>query len=212
MLIFAFSAAFVGLVHSLAPGHWLPVVLVSKARKWNTRTALLGAAVTAAGHVLISLVLGLVALEVGAHYFAQHEEGIESYAGLAVAVFGVLYALNSYFRHARCHGHEHHGPAPDRRKSPFVFLFTIGLSPCVAVLPVFAAAAPVGTVAVVVAMIGFVAGVLVALLSATLLATTSVVKLDHPILEHYGDVITGVTVAMMGTLIFFRPDWLHFGG
>jgi cadmium resistance protein CadD (predicted permease) len=82
----------------------------------------------------------------------------------------------------------------------------------VAVLPVFAAAAPVGTVAVVVAMIGFVAGVLVALLSATLLATTSVVKLDHPILEHYGDVITGVTVAMMGTLIFFRPDWLHFGG
>ena len=212
MLIFAFSAAFVGLVHSLAPGHWLPVVLVTKARKWNTRTALLGATVTAAGHVLISLLLGVAALEVGAHYFARHEERIESYAGLFVAVFGILYALNSYFRHSHCHGHEHHGPSPDRRRSPFVFLFTIGLSPCVAVLPVFAAAAPVGTGAVVMAMVGFVGGVLLALISATTLATTSAVKLDHPILEHHGDVITGVTVALMGTLIFFRPEWLHFGG
>jgi hypothetical protein len=28
-------------------------------------------------------------------------------------------------------------------------------------------------------------------------------KLDHPILEHYGDVITGVAVALLGVFFFF---------
>ena len=212
MLIFAVSAAFVGLVHSLAPGHWLPVVLMSKSKKWSLKTSLLGAVVAAAGHVMISLALGVAALELGAHLLIGQEEGIERYAGLAVAVFGLIYAATSYRKHSHCHGHEHHGPAPDRRKSPFVFLFTIGLSPCVAVLPVFAAAAPVGTGAVVLAMVGFVAGVLAAILSATWLATASSVKLDHPILEHHGDLITGGAVALMGLILFLSPEWLHFGG
>jgi hypothetical protein len=150
-------------------------------------------------------------LEAGSHFFVSHEEGIEQAAGLIVAVFGLLYAAYSWKRHSHCHGHEHHGPSPDPKKTPFLFLFTIGLSPCVAVLPVFAAAAPVGTGAVLSAMIGFVGGVLIAMLSATGLATFSALKLDHPIFEHHGDVITGLGVALMGLLLFVHPEWLHFG-
>jgi hypothetical protein len=60
-------------------------------------------------------------------------------------------------------------------------------------------------------MIGFVGGVLIAMLSATGLATFSAFKLDHPIFEHHGDVITGLGVALMGLLLFVHPEWLHFG-
>jgi nickel/cobalt exporter len=211
MWVFAVSAAFVGLVHSLAPGHWLPVVLMSKSRRWPVRTALLGALVTALGHVMISLALGLAMLELGAHFLSDHEEGIERMAGLGVALFGLAYAAFSYRRHSHCHGHEHHGPTPNRHRAPFVFLFTVGLSPCVAVLPVFAAAAPVGSLALIAAMAGFVGGVLVALLSATGLASLGAVKFDHPVFEHHGDAITGLGVALMGLILFIHPDWLHLG-
>ena len=63
-------------------------------------------------------------------------------AGVILGLF--LFAGYAYFNHSSCHGHTHHGPDPRRdlrvKKTPFLFLFTLGLSPCVAVLPVFAAA------------------------------------------------------------------------
>src|SRR3954468_17498744 len=100
MIILAFSAAFVGLVHSLAPGHWLPVVLMAKTRRWPMKTAMVGAVTAASGHILLSIALGAVPIWIGAHYFSTYEEEIEQYAGLALGAFGLIYAAISYFRHS----------------------------------------------------------------------------------------------------------------
>lgn len=210
MISIVISAAFVGLVHSLAPGHWLPVVLMVKAKRWPVRTAVAGAFVTAAGHVVVSTAVGLLAIGLGARFLSSAamsgamENRIEGYAGLGCIAFGILYALHSVFRHSSCHGHEHHGPDPRRgSKAPFVFLFSLGLSPCVAALPIFAAAAIQGSVVTLVTLIAFSLGVLSALVGATLLVSTGLMKLDHPWLEHYGDVITGGAVALMGAILFW---------
>ncbi len=211
MMVLATSAALVGLIHSLAPGHWLPVVLMGKSRKWSTPHALIGALVTASGHVFISILLGAFALKAGAEILIHHEEWIERYAGLGIAVFGAFYALFSFKRHSHCHGHTHHGPVPkkDSKRSPYAFLFLLGFSPCVAVLPVFVAAAPQGVLAVLVTMMSFAGGVVAALVGATLSVHFGVMKLDHPIFEHYGDVITGAGVFLMGMLLFFVPELFH---
>src|SRR3954454_23077988 len=99
MLILSFSAAFVGLVHSLAPGHWLPVVLMAKSRRWPMRTAVLGASVVAAGHILLSILLGLLSIFVELQFLSRYEEEIERYAGLGLVLFGLIYAGYAYFRH-----------------------------------------------------------------------------------------------------------------
>lgn len=211
MILLASSAAFVGLVHSLAPGHWLPVVLMAKSRKWSIVNALWGALVTASGHVFISILLGALALFVGSELLVSHEEWIERYAGLGVGLFGLIYAIRSFQKHSHCHGHTHHGPQPKKKekKSPYRFLFLLGFSPCVAVLPIFAAAAPQGSFAVALTMLGFAAGVLSALAGATLSVHFGVMKLDHPVFEHYGDVITGAGVFLMGLMLFLTPEWFH---
>jgi cytochrome c biogenesis protein CcdA len=201
-MILALSAAFVGLVHSLAPGHWLPVVLMAKARRWPLKTALLGALIAASGHIFLSIILGVVSIWIGAHFFSQYESEIERYAGLALAVFGLAYAAFAFFRHSSCHGHTHHGPDPKGKKAPFLFLFSLGFSPCVAVLPVFAAAASEGSLVTVITLIAFAIGVLISLLGATLVVSLGLIKLDHPLLEHYGDVITGMGVAILGVVLF----------
>ena len=51
----------------------------------------------------------------------------------------------------------------------------------------------------------FFTSVLRALVGATALVTLGIAKLDHPLLEHHGDVITGLGVAAMGVAIFFLP-------
>ncbi|MBY0470450.1 hypothetical protein K2X30_04715 [bacterium] len=211
-LIFALSAAAVGFVHSLSPGHWLPVVLVAKSRKWSPGMATLGALALASGHILLSLILGIVGLEIGSTLILQHHEAtIERYGAILVIVFGAIYAFIAYRRHSSCHGHGHHGPdAPKGPKyqssrSVLLFLFSLGFSPCIAVFPVFAAAAMKGTATLVIAMAAFALSVVGALVLAAQLAVHGLTKLDHPVLEHYGDLITGLCVIGLGAFLYFFP-------
>ncbi len=207
MIILSLSTAFfVGLVHSLAPGHWLPVVLMAKVRHWPLKTAIIGASVTAFGHILLSSALGLLSGWIGVQFLSQSEAQIESYAGLALGSFGLVYAAYAYYRHAQCHGHTHHGPDPQGRKTPFFFLFTLGLSPCIAVIPVLATAASEGVANALLTSLSFSLGVLTSLIGSTLLVTLGLLKLDHPLFEHYGDVITGLGVATMGVIVFFTAQ------
>lgn len=204
MTVLVMSAAFVGLVHSLSPGHWLPVVMMTKARRWPVSTAMLGAFVAASGHIILSVALGLLASEVEAKVLMRQESNIERYSGLVLLAFGTIYAWVAYRRHGHCVGHSHHGPeVPKKTKGPFMFLFSVGFSPCVAALPVFAAAALHGSAPLFLSVAAFSVGVLAALMGATALVSLGMWKLDHPILEHYGDVITGVAVALLGVFFFF---------
>ena len=203
MVVIAASAALVGLIHSLAPGHWLPVVLMAKARRWPMRTAILGASIVAAGHILLSTFLGLLSIYLELQFLSQYEEQIERYTGLGLGVFGLIYAGYAYFRHSSCHGHTHHGPDPKGRRAPYAFLFSLGLSPCIAALPVFVAAGARGPWAIAISIFSFCVGVLCALIGSTVLVSKGLVKLDHPIFEHYGDVLTGLAVTLMGTVLFF---------
>lgn len=205
-MILALSAAFVGFIHSLSPGHWLPVVLIVKARKWDLAQAALGAFIAAAGHIFVSVGLGFIGLVIGKEFFAPYLHELEEHSGMILIFFGLAYAVYSRFSHRHCHGHEHHGPDPRKSgKAPYVFLFGLGFSPCFAVLPVFATAIGAGSGVLFLCMFAFAIGVVVALVGGSLLVSRRLVKLDHPVFEHHGDLITGLGVAAMGLVLVLLP-------
>jgi len=198
------SSALVGFVHSLSPAHWAPVVLLSRGRRWSQARAVTGALVAATGHIIVSIATAVVAIGLGAHFVAEFEELIERYVGLALIFFGLTFSGIAYWNHFRCVGHTHHGPDPrNSEKRPYVFLFLMGFAPCVAVIPVLLSAAPYGTSALALASVTFCIGVIAALVGAVLLVTAGVKWLDHPILEHHGDIISGLSVAALGAILFF---------
>ncbi len=205
-MLIALSAAFVGFIHSLSPGHWLPVVLMVKTRKWNTVQAAWGALIAASGHIFVSVGLGLLGSFIGHSLFAPYLHEVEEHAGLILIICGLSYAIYSRFRHRHCHGHEHHGPDPRvSGKAPYIFLFSLGFSPCFAVLPIFATAIGMGTGVLALTMVFFSLGVIAALLGGSLLVSRGLVKLDHPVFEHHGDLITGIGVAVMGLILVLFP-------
>ncbi len=205
-MLIALSAAFVGLVHSLAPGHWLPVVLMVKTKKWDLAHAAFAAVVAASGHIIVSLALGLAGAIVGKSLFGGQLHELEEHAGGILIFFGLAYAIYSRFQHRHCHGHEHHGPDPKKgKKAPYLFLFSLGFSPCFAVLPIFATAIGMGSAVLVGSMIAFSVGVLLAMVGGSLLVSHGLLKLDHPIFEHHGDLITGLGVAAMGLILVLFP-------
>lgn len=205
MWIVALSAALVGFIHSLAPGHWLPVVLMAKARKWNMRQAIVGASIAALGHILIASGIGIAAHTLGAHFIAEKVEAWEPVAAFCLIVFGVSYSFISLFYHRKCHGHEHHGPVYKEGMLPYFFLFTVGLNPCVAVLPLFAASVGFGGLSLFVTIALFSVGALSASVGGSLLVSKGWLRLDHPLFEHYGETLTGFVVALMGAFLWFFP-------
>ncbi len=205
MLILALTAASVGLIHSLSPGHWLPVVLMAKTRKWDLKTAVFGALVAASGHLFLSILLAIVSILIEGRFLSEYEIEIEKYAGLVLLVVGLIYAGVAGLTHYRCHGHSSVRLGSKGKKAPFFFLFSLGLSPCVAVIPIVAKAVIQGSLCVLVTLISFSGGVILALVGATLLVSLGLLSLDHPVFERYGDMIAGIGVALTGFILFCVP-------
>lgn len=210
MILFGLTAFLVGFVHSLSPGHWLPVVFLVRSKRWGGQHAFFAALVAALGHVTSSVLLGALVFIAGDSVFGKSWNEIEGYTGLILMAFGVLYALLSFRKHSHCHGHEHHGPSYRKGMNPFLFLFSIGLAPCFAVLPVFLAASTSGVGVLASSMGLFSLGVFTAFFLGSYLSVRGHFKLDHPLFEHYGDVLTGVAVFVSGALLLVFPEIFHY--
>ncbi|GET23255.1 sulfite exporter TauE/SafE family protein [Prolixibacter denitrificans] len=104
------TAATLGFVHTaLGPDHYLPFIVLSKARNWSQTKTLWLTFIGGVGHISGSVVLGIagVALGISVHKL----EAIESYRGNMVGwlliAFGVLYSLYGIYKYLKNGGHIH---------------------------------------------------------------------------------------------------------
>src|SRR3954465_5253643 len=97
-----FTVAF---FHAAIPTHWLPFVLVSRARGWKRGKTLAVSALAGLGHVALTSLLGLVI----AWFGFQLEEKVAWFPWLPGGVLLAL-ALFYFWRQATGHGVLHHHP------------------------------------------------------------------------------------------------------
>jgi nickel/cobalt transporter (NicO) family protein len=120
------TAATLGLVHTvIGPDHYLPFIVIGRARNWKLRKTLGVAFLAGLGHILSSVILGFVGIALG--FAVSKLEGVESARGAIAAWlligFGLAYfvwGLRRAWRdkpHAHPHLHDHeedhvhpHGP------------------------------------------------------------------------------------------------------
>jgi sulfite exporter TauE/SafE len=161
ILILAGTAATLGLVHTvIGPDHYLPFIVMSRARRWSLSKTLFISFLCGLGHILSSVVLGFLGIALG--IAVARLKGFESLRGswaawfligfgFAYFVWGLWRAIkNKPHSHLHCHSaeeeHEHvHGHQEDhvhvhsRGKSvsltPWI-LFTIFIfGPCEPLIP-----------------------------------------------------------------------------
>lgn len=106
----AVTAATIGVVHTaIGPDHYLPFVMLSRARGWTARWTALVTLACGLIHVLGSVVLGLVGVAAG--LALRRLEIIESFRGDVAAwsllAFGLVYLVWGVRRARRGHTHSH---------------------------------------------------------------------------------------------------------
>lgn len=110
MYVLIMSAATLGVIHTLlGPDHYLPFIVLSKARNWSRTRTLWITFISGVGHVSGSVVLGLIGIAMGLSI--SRLEAIEASRGSVVGwmliVFGILYSAYGLYKYFRRGAHVH---------------------------------------------------------------------------------------------------------
>lgn len=102
------TVAFVGVLHTIVPDHWAPIVVLARAQGWSTLRTARAAALAGVGHVTTTLLLGALLWLVGAALAARYAHDVSLVSAVALILFG-LWIANGAWRATREHGDDHHG-------------------------------------------------------------------------------------------------------
>ncbi len=110
VIVLAATAAIIGFTHTvLGPDHYLPFIVLSKARQWRHRKTAIVTFLCGVGHVGSSVALGFLGVSLGLALFSL--EAIESFRGSVAAwlllIFGFTYFVWGVHRAVRARRHEH---------------------------------------------------------------------------------------------------------
>lgn len=104
------TAASLGFIHTiLGPDHYLPFIVLSKARNWSQSKTLWITFISGVGHITGSVVLGITGVALGISI--NKLEAIESQRGNIVAwmliAFGISYSIYGIYKYIKKGGHAH---------------------------------------------------------------------------------------------------------
>jgi len=202
----ALAAITVGSLHTLAPDHWVPFAALSRARGWSTGRTIRVTLLCGFGHVTVSALLGLIGLFFGMRMIEAFGRKMEAVAGILLVGFGAAYAVWGLRRAAgrRLHGHLHshydHVHDPDRATAWTLFLL-FSADPCVAVIPLLFAAAPLGALPTIGIVTAYELATLATMTALVLPARAGARRLRAGWLDRFGDALAGTVIAAVGLAV-----------
>lgn len=229
IIVLAGTAATIGLVHTvLGPDHYLPFIVLSKARKWGAGKTALITFLCGVGHILSSVILGFVGIAIGAAIFSI--EAIESFRGeIAIwflIAFGFTYCIWGIHRAFRSRAHEHshvhnngevhshshshiadHTHVHDEKPgsmTPWVLFIIFVFGPCEPLIPLVmypAAEHDMWSVTLVATIFGVTT--IATMLAITLAAYYGLSKISFPKLGRYSHALAGFSILVCGVAVKF---------
>jgi ABC-type nickel/cobalt efflux system permease component RcnA len=231
ILVIAGIAAGIGFVHTLlGPDHYLPFIVIARARQWRLSKTLFVSFLCGLGHVLSSVALGLLGIALGVAVFKL--ERIEAFRGGMAAWlligFGFAYFLwglrravknkphkhihfhadgeehDHHHHHADEHAHVHGLAAKKTNLTPWILFAIFVFGPCEPLIPMIMYPAAKHSVAgVILVATAFGAVTIATMLTIIALASggISFVKLGK--LERYVHALAGAMIFFSGLSVQF---------
>jgi sulfite exporter TauE/SafE len=227
--VLAGTAAAIGFGHTLlGPDHYLPFIVLARARRWGGLKTAVITLLCGVGHILSSVVLGFVGIALGVAVF--NLEAIESFRGEVAAwlllgfgfayfVWGVRRAIRRrphdhvhghangsahLHTHAHAAAHTHIHDSKPGSLTPWVLFIVFLFGPCEPLIPILMYPAAEGSIMGVVAVASIFGVVTIAtMLCVVLAAYYGLSRLHVGKLEQYSHALAGLTILLCGGAIKF---------
>ncbi len=230
MWILVSTAISIGFLHTLlGPDHYLPFIVLAKARKWNNIKTTWITFLCGLGHVLSSVLLGFIGVGLGLAVFKL--EKIESFrgdiAGWMLLALGFTYTVWGIYRlirnkphkhphlhidgHNHIHSHKHknnhlhiHSIKKEENITPWVLFIIFIFGPCEPLIPLLIYPAAKGSIfsAIIVAA-AFSITTIITMIFLVLAGSFGLAKLPLKKIEKYAHVIAGFLIFVSGIAIKF---------
>jgi hypothetical protein len=144
--------------------------------------------------------LGLLALLFGVSLLEAFGRRLESISGLLLIGFGLVYALWGLRRvaHAGLHGQGHH----HHRMTAWSLFALFSLDPCIAVIPLLLADAPLGTTRTLAIVLAYEVAMLATMMALALPARAAVNAVRGPRwIATYADAAAGAAIVAVGVIV-----------
>ncbi|MFH0847162.1 MAG: sulfite exporter TauE/SafE family protein [Chloroflexota bacterium] len=228
VLIIAGTAAFIGLTHAiLGPDHYVPFIVLAKARGWSGLKTLVITFLCGLGHILSSVVLGFIGIALGIAVFRL--EAIESFRGeIAVwllIAFGFTYFIwglhralrNKPHKHVHVHDgelhshihrhtgeHTHVHTSESRTMTPWVLFIVFVFGPCEPLIPlIMYPAARHNMLAVALVALVFGLATIGTMLVIVMASFYGLARFSIRGLERYSHALAGLTILLCGGAVKF---------
>ena len=225
LTVLTLTAASIGFIHTiLGPDHYLPFIVMAKAQKWSMAKTSFITILCGIGHVLSSVILGLIgiALGIAVHKLEAFESVRGSIAGWALIIFGFVYLIwgikraikNKPHTHAHFHSdgtfhnhiHKHtaehshvHAEEGKVNLTPWILFTIFVFGPCEPLIPILMYPAAKSSIfgMVIVATVFSIVTILT-MLSVVIIASLGVNLLPFGKLERYTHALAGATILLAG--------------
>lgn len=114
ILVLVLTASSLGFIHTiLGIDHYVPFIAISKSLNWSRTKTLLITAISGVGHVLSTVLIGLIGIAIGLSLsvFESIENVRGEIAGWLLLFFGIAYTIFGIFRSKKKHSHTHFHPS-----------------------------------------------------------------------------------------------------
>jgi len=229
IMLLSVTAVSIGFVHTVfGPDHYLPFIVLSEAKKWSIKKTMLITFICGIGHVLSSVVLGLIGIGVGIEL--KKLVAVESFRGniaaLLIIAFGLVYMAISIRnliknrKHTHTHFHiggeahvhehdHHHDHAHIHEKevintTPWILFLIFIFGPCEPLIPlVMYPAAQNNIYGAVVVSVLFSVVTIGTMMSIVLAFKLGLSKINLKPLEKYVNLMAGTMILLTGLAIQF---------
>jgi nickel/cobalt transporter (NicO) family protein len=230
MITLYITAATIGFLHTVfGPDHYVPFIVMAKARKWSMAKTAILTVLCGLGHIMSSVIIGFIGIIFGIEVMKL--EALESFrgnmAGWILIIFGFTYFawgihralknkphkhLHSHMNdddHAHMHLHEHeHAHIHDQGKkaniTPWILFTIFVFGPCEPLIPLLmypaAKNSPLGVLWVTVI---FGATTIITMFSIVMISFFGVKLIPLGKIERYTHALAGATILLCGLAVQF---------
>ncbi|MEG8945698.1 hypothetical protein [Rosettibacter firmus] len=202
------GAFLLSIVHASIPNHWIPLVALSKAEKWNEKLTMGITAIAGFSHTLSTIIIGIIVGFLGYKLSGSYSFIVSVIAPSLLILLGIIYLILS-FRTNKYHNHHSHEFLIDnvKKKTTAAIVLTLVISmffsPCLEIEAYFFVASRFGWQGIIAVSVIYTFITIAGMLLLVWLGMKGVRKIKSHFLEHHEKTITGVLLTILGIAGYF---------